>query len=43
MSPALWLLLRLQLRGWLRYLGRGLKTVRGVLLLLAGWGCSSPG
>lgn len=36
MSPALWLLLRLHLRGWLRHLGRGLTTVRGVLMLLVG-------
>lgn len=36
MNPALWLLLRLQLGGWLRYLGRSLRTVRGALLALIG-------
>jgi hypothetical protein len=36
MSAALWLLLRLQLVGWLRSLGSGMKTVRGVILLLVG-------
>ena len=36
MSRALWLLLWLQLAGWLRYLGRNLGTVRGALLALVG-------
>ncbi len=36
MNQALWLLLRLQLLGWLRYLGRSMKTVRGALLMLVG-------
>jgi hypothetical protein len=36
MSRALCLLLALQLRGWLRTLGRGLGTVRGSLLFLVG-------
>ncbi|MFO0926624.1 MAG: putative ABC exporter domain-containing protein [Gemmataceae bacterium] len=36
MSGALWVLLGLQMRGWLRYLGRSLTTVRGVLLALLG-------
>jgi hypothetical protein len=35
-NPALWLLLRLQLGGWLRYLGRNVRTVRGALLALVG-------
>ncbi len=42
MSRALWLLLRLQMRGWLRYLGRGVGTVRGLLLLLVGLGVLIP-
>jgi Putative ABC exporter len=36
MNRALWLLLGLQLRGWLRYLGRSLRTVKGALLALVG-------
>ncbi len=36
MSKALWLLIRLQFRGWLRYLGRSLGTVKGALLALVG-------
>lgn len=36
MSGALWLLLGLQLRGWLRYLGKSLGTLRGALLALLG-------
>jgi hypothetical protein len=36
MPEALWLLLGLQLRGWLRYLGRSLRTVRGALLAVVG-------
>ncbi|HEX8200453.1 MAG TPA: putative ABC exporter domain-containing protein [Isosphaeraceae bacterium] len=36
MDPALRLLLRLRLRGWLRRLGRTLGTVRGVLLAALG-------
>ncbi len=36
MNNALWLLIGLQLRGWLRYLGRSLRTVRGALLALVG-------
>jgi hypothetical protein len=35
-NNALWLLIGLQLRGWLRYLGRSLTTVKGVLLALVG-------
>jgi hypothetical protein len=42
MSRALWLLLGLQMRGWLRYLGRGVGTVRGMLLLLVGLGVFIP-
>ena len=36
MNRALWLLMSLQLRGWFRYLGKNLRTVRGVLLALVG-------
>ncbi len=36
MTAALWLLIGLQLRGWLRYVGRNLKSVRGVLFALFG-------
>lgn len=36
MSRALWYLLAMQLRGWLRYLGRSLTTLRGALLALLG-------
>lgn len=36
MNAALALLLRLQMLGWLRYLGRNLATVRGALLALVG-------
>src|SRR5262245_23933922 len=36
MNPALWLLIGLHLRGWLRYLLRSLRTVKGALLALVG-------
>ncbi|MFO0881500.1 MAG: putative ABC exporter domain-containing protein [Gemmataceae bacterium] len=36
MSGPLWLLLRLQMGGWLRYLGRNIQTVRGAILALVG-------
>src|ERR1700722_14170535 len=36
MNRALWLLLSLQMRGWLRHLGRGMRTVRGTVLVLIG-------
>jgi hypothetical protein len=36
MNRALWLLMGLQLRGWFRYLGKNVRTVRGVLLALVG-------
>lgn len=36
MHPALWFLLGLRFRGWLRRLGRNLLTVKGVLLALLG-------
>ncbi|HEY7312991.1 MAG TPA: putative ABC exporter domain-containing protein [Gemmataceae bacterium] len=36
MNRALWLLIGLQLRGWLRYLLRSLRTVKGALLALVG-------
>jgi hypothetical protein len=36
MSAALWLLIGLQVRGWLRYLLRSLYTLRGALLVLVG-------
>jgi hypothetical protein len=36
MDRALWLLMRLRLRGWLRRLGRSLASVRGVLLVVVG-------
>jgi hypothetical protein len=35
-DPALWLLLRLRLRGWLRRMGRNLGTVKGALLTALG-------
>jgi ABC-2 type transport system permease protein len=35
-NNALWLLIGLQMGGWLRYLGRSLRTVKGVLLALVG-------
>jgi hypothetical protein len=35
-NPALWLLLGLQTRGWLRYLGRSVRTVKGAVLALVG-------
>jgi hypothetical protein len=35
-NGALWLLIRLQLRGWLRYFLRGLLTLRGALLATLG-------
>jgi hypothetical protein len=38
MSRALWLLLWLQMRGWLRYISRSLRTVRGALLAAVGGG-----
>jgi Putative ABC exporter len=37
-NRALWFLLGLQLRGWLRFGTRSLKTVKGVLLALVGLG-----
>ncbi len=37
MNRALWLLMALQMRGWLRYLGRNLRTIRGALLALVGF------
>ncbi len=36
MNGALGLLIGLQLRGWLRYLVRSLRTVKGALLALVG-------
>lgn len=36
MNAALWLLIGLQVRGWLRYLLRSLRTLRGALLALVG-------
>lgn len=36
MDPALWLLLRLRIRGWLRRAGRSLGTVKGALLAALG-------
>lgn len=36
MNAALWLLIGLQVRGWLRYLLRSLRTVKGALLALVG-------
>jgi hypothetical protein len=36
LNRALWLLLGLQMRGWLRHLCRGMRTVRGTLLVLIG-------
>jgi hypothetical protein len=36
MNAALWLLIGLQARGWLRYLLRSLRTVKGALLALVG-------
>ena len=36
MTGALWLLMRLRLWGWLRRVGRGLGSVRGILLALFG-------
>jgi hypothetical protein len=36
-NHALWLLIGLQLRGWLRYLGRNLRTVKGATLALVGF------
>ena len=41
MNRALWLLMGLQLRGWFRFLGKNLRTVRGVLLAMVGWASSS--
>jgi hypothetical protein len=38
-KPALWLLLRLRLWGWLRRLFRNARTVRGALLLVLGGLC----
>src|SRR5262249_34385186 len=35
-KAALWLLIGLQLRGWVRYFGRSLFTVKGALLALVG-------
>ena len=42
MNRALWLLMGLQLRGWFRYLGKNVRTVRGVLLALVGVGVFVP-
>jgi hypothetical protein len=39
---ALWLLVGLHLRGWVRYLGRNLRTVRGALLALLGLAVFAP-
>jgi hypothetical protein len=36
MNAALWLLIGLQVRGWLRYLLRNLRTLKGALLALVG-------
>jgi hypothetical protein len=36
MNRALWLLIALQLRGWLRYLRQSLRTLKGALLALVG-------
>ncbi|HTU19382.1 MAG TPA: putative ABC exporter domain-containing protein [Gemmataceae bacterium] len=36
MNTALWLLIGLQMRGWLRYLLRSLRTLKGALLALVG-------
>ena len=36
MNAALWLLIGLQVRGWLRYLLRSLRTLKGALLALVG-------
>src|SRR4051812_3664982 len=36
MNRALWLLIRLQLGGWFRYLGRNVRTLKGALLALVG-------
>jgi hypothetical protein len=36
MHSALWLLIRLQMRGWVRYLGRSVRTVKGALLVVVG-------
>ena len=38
MDRALWLLLGLRLRGWLRRLRKALSTVRGILVALFGLG-----
>lgn len=38
MTAALWLLLRLQLRGWGRYLVRGMGSVRGLITAVVGFG-----
>jgi hypothetical protein len=37
-SAALWLLLALQIKGWFRFLGRNLRTVKGALTALLGLG-----
>jgi hypothetical protein len=37
-SAALWLLLGLQIKGWFRFLGRNLRTVKGALTALLGLG-----
>ena len=42
MHRALWLLLGLQMRGWLRYLGKNLQTIRGALLAMVGLGVFVP-
>jgi hypothetical protein len=35
-SPGLWLLIGLQMRGWVRYLARNVRTVKGALLAVVG-------
>jgi hypothetical protein len=35
-TGALWLLIGFQMRGWVRYLGRNLRTVKGALLAVVG-------
>src|ERR1700722_12023465 len=42
MNRALWLLLGLQMRGWGRYLGQSMRTLRGALLVLVGAGVFFP-
>jgi hypothetical protein len=42
MNSALWLLIRLQLGGWLRYLLRSLRTIKGAVLALVGFAVFVP-